>query len=238
MALTWGDVSDLLEMRARDVGILDDAAALVLRAYGVLQQTLDTYALPAYTATAVTIGTTSLGVRTMALPTDFGRPLPPYRQLQRAGGNPGTGQSGFFLLDGTGSRSALRMMNELEFRQQLSATTSRPYRFTRQGRSIILDPPPDNNNGSNYTIEASYIKQVPRPTLGGPSGGLDDVVLLDEPGFLIPATLAQIAADKGLSQAGTLANEAHAMLSALINNRARQNQQYYQQQWDWRARRR
>ena len=60
-------------------------------------------------------------------------------------------------------------------------------------------------------------------------------MLLDEPQFLVVATLYQIAADRGIPQAGSLEKEHMRQLSALVNNAARAKQKFFTNRWPMRA---
>jgi hypothetical protein len=229
--MTYGELSDLLEMRARRLGIMDDATEFLLTSYSVLQRLVDAYDLPPYIVTNPVVAVTVAGQRTYPFPDDFGRPLHAFRQLSQAGGMPGSGLSGFFLQVSTGSAQPLPQVDALTFNQSLSTQSTRPARFTRSRRTMVLDPAPDTNGGSNYTISASYVAKVERPT------SLDDDILLDEPMFLVDMSLYQLALDRGLPQAAGLEKAALQSQSALVANAARQKQQFYTHTWWWSSRR-
>ena len=170
---------------------------------------------------------TQPGARSCPLPDDFGRLL--HTRDEVTPGLPGPGSSGLFVRGSTTDRPLpLQYRETLAFRQLRTLTHSRPQYFTfaQEGgqRTLVLDPPPDTNAGTNYTGEGVYIARVERPDL-------EDQVLLDEPTVIVAGVLAQIAGDRGLTQAQSLTAEYRMLLSAMVNNQARQRTKMYSQRW-------
>jgi hypothetical protein len=223
MAFTWADVCDLLEGRSKRMGIADDIADLLMAAYGILQEIVDTYDLSAYTVFSESIFVTVADERTYALPDDFGRLLHSHDEV--APNVPGKGESGLLLDDGTGGTPSDLIYEEpIIFRRSRSLTSGPPARFTLSQRTLVLDPAPD----AVYTGLGVYIARVERPDL-------DADVLLDEPTILVARTLTQVAQDRGLPQAQMLKLESDRLMSALVNNQHRAKQKYYSSRWPIRS---
>jgi hypothetical protein len=225
MTTRWFDVADMMEGRAKRLGIPDDTGDLLLAAWNVLQNMVDAYDLPSYMLNNDAMFQTLPGHTTYPLPDDFGRFLGTTDQLY-LGASGSTGQSGLFLAGGTEKPFALPFREAIAFRNQATLELGKPQQFTLSGRMIVLDPPPDTNGGANYIGQGVYMACVQRPDLG-----LEGDILLNEPTALVAATLYQIASDRGLPQAAALEKEHTAMLSALVNNAARAKVKLYQQRW-------
>lgn len=223
MAFSWADFADIVEGRARRIGLPDDVGDLLMTAYGCLQQLVDIYDLAAYTVHNDAMWRSEAGQHAYRLPDDFGRLLHIHQQARVSFG--GTGASGVFVAGGTlTTPRPLRYCEPMPFFQGRSTTNGTPFQFTLSQRQILLDPPPDTNAGSHYTGRGVYIARVTRPDMD-----LGDPILLDEPSALVAMTLAQLAGDRGLPQAGSLGQEYQRLLSALVTNQHRLRQQFYQQ---------
>jgi hypothetical protein len=220
MSVTWSDIADQLESRARRLSVPDDIGDLVLSAYGCLQQLVETYDIAAYVVHNDAMFATRAGERRCMLPEDFGRLLHPRDEL--GPGVVGTGTSGLWLWDGTNRPFPLRYQEPVAFRSAQNAEERRPTTFTLSGRQLLLDPLPD----AVYTGQGVYVAQVARPDLD-----LQGEVLLDEPQFLVSATLYQIAADRGIPQAQSLEKEHLRQLSSMVNNAARLRQKFHTATW-------
>jgi hypothetical protein len=227
MPFTWGDFADIIGVRLRRMGAEDDVLDMLMAGYILLQGIVDTYDLSAYIVQHDALFLTMAGHREYPLPDDFGRLM--HVQEEVRSGLPGTGVGGFFVrCSPTDTPRPLRYREALHFRQQAILTASQPQWFTlgRHGgqRALILDPPPDENNGVPYVGEGVYIARVERPDL-------DDEILLDEPTVLVEGVLAQLAVDKGLPQAPALQAGYQRLMSALVNNAHRKSQQFYTNRW-------
>ena len=219
MSFIWADVADLLEGRSRRLKLEDDIADLLMAAYGILQEIVDTYDLAAYTCFNESIFTTVADERTYALPDTFGRLLHAHDEL--AANVPGKGQSGLLLDDGGGGTPTDLLYEEpIIFRRERHLTSGTPATFTLSQRTLVLDPAPD----AVYTGLGVYIARVERPDL-------DADVLLDEPTVLVARTLAQVAGDRGLPQAQQLQLESDRLMSALVNNHHRAKQKFFSSRW-------
>ena len=216
MTMRWVDLADMLEGRAKRLGIPDDAADLLLAAWNVLSNMTDTYDLPSFMVQNDAMFQTLPGHTSYPLPEDFGRLLGTTDQLY-LGASGETGQSGIFLVGGTDKPFPLPFREAIAFRNQATLEWNKPQHFTLAGRRIVLDPPPDANKGANYIAQGVYMASVLRPDLD-----LEGEILLNEPTALVAATLYQVASDRGLPQAAALEKEHTAMLSAVVNNAARQ----------------
>jgi hypothetical protein len=224
MAFRWSDFADLVEARMRRLGLADDIADAILVGWSVLQNFVDTYDLPAYYRFNDAIFRTRTDETTYPVPEDFGRLLMVRDQLFL--GTPGTGQSGLFLAGGTLSPFPLHYDAPIAFRSGARAQRGKPHHFTLSGRQLILDPPPDDNQGDDYVGQGVYMARVERPDLS-----LEGEIYLDEPSVLVAATLYQLAADRGVPQVQTLLVEQKALLGALVNNAARARMKLFTQRW-------
>lgn len=226
MSFTWADAADVLESRSRRLGLDDDIAALLLAAWSVLSQIVETYDLPAYTIHNDAMFTTQEQVREYPLPENFGRLMHVRKELGQGIG--GTGMSGIFLnVPPDGRPRPLRYAEPVDFRMQRRTTPGIPYCFTLAGRLLLLDPAPDaQTETGSYGGEGVYIAKVERPDLD-----LQEYILLDEPQTLVTCTLYQVTADKGLPQAQLLQTEWKMAMSALANNAARLHQQFFSMRW-------
>jgi hypothetical protein len=225
MTTRWTDLADMLEGRAKRLGIPDDIGDLLLAAWNVLQNMVDTYDLPSFLVNNDAMFQTLPGHTTYPLPEDFGRLLATTDQLY-LGASGETGQSGIFLARGTDRPFSLSFMEAIAFRNQATREWNKPQHFTLSGRMLVLDPPPDAIGGTNYIGQGVYMASVPRPDLD-----LQGEILLNEPTAIVSATLYQVASDRGLPQAQALEKEHTAMLSAVVNNAARMKLKLHTQRW-------
>jgi hypothetical protein len=224
MTTRWIDLADMLEGRAKRLGLPDDTADLLLAAWNVLQNMTDTYDLPSYMIQNDAIFQTLPGQTTYPLPEDFGRLLGTSDQQYINTG--GTGDSGLYLAGGSSSAFSIVFREAIAFRSQSRLQQGKPSHFTLSGRRIVLDPPPDTNGGAHYLCQGVYMAAVQRPDLN-----LQDEIVLDEPTAIVAGTLYQMAADRGLPQAATLKDEYTALLSAVVNNAARKKLKYFYPRW-------
>ena len=225
MTTRWSDIADMLEGRAKRLGIPDDVADMLLAAHNVLQNIVDTYDLPSYLVNNDAMFQTLPGHTTYPLPEDFGRLLGTTDQLY-TGASGSTGQSGLFLVGGSDKPFPLHFVEAIAFRNQATREPNKPQHFTLSGRQLVLDPPPDTNGGENYIGQGVYMACVTRPDLD-----LEGEILLPEPTAIIAGTLYQIASDRGLPQAAALEKEHTALLSAVANNAARAKLKLHYQRW-------
>lgn len=143
--------------------------------FHALQQALTLADLDAFTVFDMPLFTTQTGVRTYALPSDFGRLL--HLREPR--------QTGMRVNDGT---SEFDMVTEpiLDLLQAKSSTNGRPYRFVFTSAGMTIDPPPDSNAGSNYTIRGTYSKKLSYSTFD-----MTSECLLTSPQALLEAAKAE-----------------------------------------------
>ena len=224
MTMRWTDVADLLESRAKRLGIVDDVADLILSAWNVLQNFVDVYDLPSYIVTNESLFQTLPGHTSYPLPEDFGRLLS--TKDQQYVGTGSTGDSGIYLAGGSVSAFPLNFVEAIAFRRQSTREPNKPQHFTISGRQLVLDPPPDSNGGANYLGQGTYMACVVRPDLD-----LQNEILLPETTAIVASVLYQIASDRGLPQAAALEKEHTALLSAVVNNAARTRQKYHYPRW-------
>ena len=180
--MQYRDAIDMILARAHMAGLHDDEgrvdaidAETALLAF--LQRLVARYDLDAFTVINESIARTFTGLRHYALPEDFGRLMQPNDRDEH----------GMFLHDGTNIHTlTYRHPNEW-FRLQ-ATSNNRPSHFTISGREIHLDPAPDANSGSHYTLRGAYVKEI------------DDFSLDDELPIPISVAedgaLAQLAIDK------------------------------------------
>lgn len=207
--MRWGELLDILELRARHLNLGVDAIELELALYNQLMATTDLYLLSAFMVRSDALFRTSTGVERYPMPEDFGRLLPQQAPFR----------SGIKLFDGT-SEHELTYKEPIDFFELDRSTTGRPGYFTLMDRAWWLNPPPDANGGTPYIGRGLYVRRIDRIEL-------DDDVPLGQPSVLITSALWQIAADKGLPQAASLAQERLQALSALVNDEARRQQQFW-----------
>jgi len=224
MATRWLDISDMLEGRGKRLGLPDDSADMVLAAWNVLQNIVDTYDIPSYMVNNDSMFQTLPGRTSYPLPEDFGRLLGTSDQQYLNVG--GTGDSGLYLAGGSTKAFSIAFREAIAFRSQSTLQQGKPSHFTLSGRQIVLDPPPDTNGGANYLAQGVYMAAVQRPDLD-----LQDEIILDEPTALVAGTLYQIASDRGLPQAAALKDEYASLLSAVVNNAARKKLKMFYPRW-------
>lgn len=208
---------DIVLGRARTLTFLDpetrqpDAAEVELAAYMAILEINDGWDFDFYWRVNENMATTVQGVTTYSLPGDFGRLRVPRDE----------NESGFFTNAGEFDATPypLRYRDLEDWFRHKTANQSRPYYFTISGDQLLIDPPPDTNGGSNYTIQGAYIMRL--DALDG-----DDPILITHPTALIAATLARLALDKNAAQAAALVAERNTALSKLVANQARIRQQF------------
>lgn len=224
MTMRWSDLADMLESRAKRIGLPDDVSDLILSAWNVLSNFVDVYDLPSYIVTNESLFQTLPGHTTYPLPEDFGRLLSTKDQQYLNVG--GTGDSGIYLSGGSVSPFPLNYVEPIAFRRQSTLEANKPQHFTISGRQLVLDPPPDTNGGNNYLGQGTYMACVVRPDLD-----LQGEILLPEASSIVASVLYQIASDRGLPQAASLEKEHTALLSAVVNNAARARLRYFYPRW-------
>ena len=198
--LTWLDS----ESKQVDVGEIE------LAAYAALLEISDSLDLQSFQVVNDHIATTQAGTRIYALPGDFGRLIVPRQD----------NESGLFIGRGTEQPTALRWRSAEEFVRLRQSEPGQPVWFTFSDNAyILLDPPPDSNGGSNYTLSGVYIKRV--EALDGNAN-----ILVSHPTALIAATLARLALDKNAAQAPALVAEKTAALTRLANHHSRVMQKF------------
>lgn len=214
--------------RARMLGFIDsetqqvDAAEVELAAYQALLDIADGWDLDTFTVINDHMGLTSAGERNYPLPSDFGRLLAPKDE----------NESGIYILVTANNTPTPLCYRDPEdwFRHRVT-TNSTPAFFTiTHNDTLQLDPPPDTNGGSNYTLQGVYVRRV---------DALDDdeTLLVSHPTALIAGTLARLALDKNAPQAVALITERDTALSKLVNNQARTRQHFRRRHGEHRARR-
>jgi len=208
---------DMLLLRAQDVGLTEedsgkvDVTSLLQRVVHILETLSDTYDLDALTMTATPLVTTQSGQRDYALPPDFKRFINPRDH----------DESGLFLIRNGQSRP-LGYRDPWTLERQKTETAGIPAFFTRLGGVIRLDPPPDDNDGAQYTLSGLYIRHTSRETLETDIQQLPAALLLD-------MALAQYALDKGDVRAPALLVESEKARTRLLNHVARQKQRFQPQ---------
>lgn len=200
-----------LKLTMPETGLVD-AADCALSLHSTLSQLLGHYDLDAFTV-AGTLFVTSAGVDTYALPADFGRLLVPQDR----------DASGLTLLtSATASPADLTYRDPALFHRLRSTTTGRPGFFTFSGKRVVLDPTPDSNSDSDYTVTGVYMQEVSLDAL-------EDIDLPLTYGAVLEHTaLAQLASDSGSPQAQVLLLEAAGATTALVNHEYRTRLQYKQ----------
>lgn len=141
----------------------------------VLLQLSDMADLEMLTLFDQTLFTTASGTRSYTLPVNFGRLLT-FREPR---------QTGIRVNNGTNEYD-LRYEPMLDLVQGKSSTNGVPGRFVLTASGMTLDPPPDSNNGSNYTVHGTYIEKIDYATFD-----LTQQVRLTSPQYLHEATLAR-----------------------------------------------
>jgi hypothetical protein len=143
--------------------------------FHALQHALTLADLDAFTVFDTALFTTQTGVRTYALPSDFGRLLN-YREPR---------QTGVRLNDGT-TEAELWRDHVLDFVQAKSTSNGRPGRFILTSGGVTLDPAPDSNGSVGYyTVRATYSKSLDFNTFD-----MTSAVLLQSPHALMEAAQA------------------------------------------------
>jgi len=191
------------------MGDVDDGE-LRIGVYFTLQRIVDRYDLDSYTVMSDGMVMTNAGQERYPLPEDFGRLVHPR----------GTKISGLLIYDGSSTTDLVYKIPQ-DFIRLERTQQGRPSTFTILGRDMLLNPLPDANGTTNYTVRGSYIREVARFKD-------DDPVLLHEPTVLVAMTLYQVAADRGMVQANALLVETQQALTSLVGGQARTRQQFYQ----------
>jgi hypothetical protein len=208
---------DVVLGRCRSLGFVDpetnqvNAGEVELAAYQSILDIVDGWDLDAFTVINEQIATTATGVRDYPLPGDFGRLMIPREDVE-----PGI----FILTSSTASPTPMRYRDPEEWFRVRTTNNGQPSHFTIVGNDYLrVDPPPDDNGGSNYTLQGTYIKRF--DVLDD-----DDPILVSHPTALIATTLARVAIDRGAPQANVLIAESARGLSKLVNNQSRVRQQF------------
>ena len=191
-----------------------DEGRLEQSLFHALQQALTLADLDAFTVFDTALFTTQTGVRTYPLPVDFGRLLN-YREPR---------QTGVRCSDGVSSYEITQEL-PLDLAQSQTSTNGRPGRFCMTAGGMSLDPPPDSNSGSSYTIRATYLQQINLATFD----------MTQEVRAITPQALLEAA------QAHYLGQDMRPALSRLLFQNAKNNVelqwQYSPQRWRrWRRR--
>lgn len=170
----------------------------------VLGEVADVMDLDALTIFDTPLFATASGVRTYALPNNFGRGMT-FREPR---------QTGIRVNDGT-TEYELRKEQMLDFVQGKSSSTGRPATFIMTAGGMTLDPAPDSNGSVGYYM----IRGTYQQKLDFNSFDFEQEVLLQFPQALQDATMARY-----LGQ-----DTAHAT-AKLINGEMRQKQEF---QWEY-----
>ena len=224
----YAAVVNIILSRMRRLGFTNSETGLVDGAdaeaacYEALLDLLGHYDLDGFTVINTSMFTTSVGVDSYALPTNFGRFIVPVDK----------DRYGLTLNNGsTDVPLAYRMPDEW-FRLK-SSTNGRPGYFTiTDTRKLRLDPPPDSNGGGNYVAKGVYIRDVPATELDA------NVVPLEFAMCLKDMALASIAGDMGSPKAAMLLPMAARSMTTLANGQQRlrtpfqrQNTQIGRRRW-------
>lgn len=215
--MRFGDVLNIIEARARVLRLDIDSAILELGMYYQLQKLCDAYDLDAFTEDNPIMAVTTEGIETYALPDNYGRMLHPFSANSRSV------VSGFRLYVSASNIQDLTYERPQDFMRLDRVTESTPNTITIIGRQLYLNPVPNSNSSSNYQVQGTYIKRFDQPDL-------DDDVTIEEPSFLVSATLLQMAQDNPdlrIANIETLMKEHRDSLSVIVNGQARRRQALY-----------
>lgn len=217
--MLYRDVVDKVLPRARRLGLLDaetgqvDAVEVETALLSYMQWLVAQYDLDAFTVINENMGTTTVGDRDYALPEDFGRLFQPEDRDEH----------GIFLHDGT-HMHRLTYRKPDEWLRLLASSVNRPSYFTISGRTIQLDPAPNTNTDSNYTLRGAYIRAIQDIDL--------DATLPIPLRTAEEGTLAQMAADFASPSATLLTAKSSNLESGLVNQQ-RRTRQPFQRRAQW-----
>ena len=213
---SYAAVVNIILNRMRRMGFknpetgLADGADAEMAAYEALLDLLGHYDLDAFSVTNTAMFTTGLGLDSYDLPTDFGRFISPVDR----------DRYGFAINDGQNDTPLVYRMPDEWFRLK-AKTNGKPRYFTiTDQRKARLDPPPDANNGTNYTAKGVYIRDVPPEELD------EALVPLSFGMCLKDMALSQMAQDLGSPKAVMLMAKEGRSITALVNNQTRQQTRF------------
>lgn len=153
--MLWADLLDILLARCQRLKLWSegatqpDSADIEMALLDVELTISGRTPIDAHTVENLAMFATQTGIDTYALPSDFGRLLPPARDRE----------SGLWIWDGT-MQWPLEVWDFKKFREYQETDNARPTACTVKGRTIRLTPPPDSNDDAHYTGRGVYIQQV------------------------------------------------------------------------------
>lgn len=205
---------NMLAVRAQDAGLLDpiagrvDLGSLTQRLIQCIEELTDTYDLWPVTVVDDAWETTVANQRDYSLPADFKRLINP-RDAD---------ESGLLLEDGE-RVTPLRYRSPWVFEHEKTETAGRPTYFTMTDAGVILDPPPDTNGGSQYTLQLVYIRHVTVTTIAADAVRFPTASLID-------MALGMYAVDTGHARAAVFMQAGEQARSRLLNQAARARQKF------------
>lgn len=174
----------------------------------VLAEVDEIHDLDALTIFDAPLFTTQVGVRSYTLPPNFGR-FATFKEPLQTG----------IRVDNGVTTAEMYYEPLLDLSQGAAISNGPPKRFILTDDGLTLDPPPDDNGGSNYTITGTYLQ-----TMDFSLFDMGQEVRLAAPHFLREAAVAKY-----------LGGDETGAISRLVNAEARKKTQfqwsYHPQRW-------